>query len=500
MKRPAILLIILLLVGIVSAQESDTAFVPFTDNLFGIQGLIPDSWQSAGSGVYARNPNGGDVTRLIIQSAPIPRVALLSALRGQLGVDELPEPQGQIETDFSVWDVYVVDLDVQGYALTLSLAVTDKDNVTYIAILQALRDEHADLHKTVFVPVVKSLSAIVAEATEIPYTDKEITFSSGDLTLAGTLSIPQGDGPFPAVILITGSGPQNRDEGLAPVAEIKPFRDIADYLTRNGIAVLRYDERGVGASTGDFASATLQDFRDDASAAVDYLTTRDEIDSAKIGIIGHSEGGLLAPEISEINDNVAFVVTLGGPAVSMRDILLEQNRLVALSFGATEEQIQQALSSYGAVLDALQTGDDATIHDAVIELIKAQLAYRQPDQTIDELPEEQIQQIIKQFTAPIMHSYLEYNVASYWSQLKVPTLAIYGSLDTQVSAEQNVPVLKELTKDNPDITIVTIEGMNHIFQKAKTGSVTEYGDLEQTVMPELLDTITTWILEHETAN
>lgn len=497
MKRFIILLIVMLIGSIVVAQEASEELVPFENNLFGVQGLIPDGWQSGGPGVYARNPTEGDVTQLIIQSAPLPRVALLGALRGQLGIEDLPEPEIQLETDFAIWDVYRVDLDVQGYELTLSLAVTNLEDVTYIAILQALREESPALHDTIFLPVVESLSAIGAgeDTVEKPYIEEEVTFSSGDVTLAGTLSLPEGEGLFPAVVLISGSGASDRDESLAPIAEIKPFRDIADYLTRNGIAVLRYDERGVGASTGDIASATLQDFRDDASAAVDYLASRDEVDSSKIGLIGHSEGGAIAPEVSLTNDNVAFIIGLGAPAVPMFDILREQMRLLYAAVGVPDDIINEALIAHDNVRSAMQSDDEQAIRDALTALVTVQVnANVAAGGTETEITPELIDESFAQMSLPIMYSYLDYDVSSFWSQVEIPILAIYGELDLQVSAEQNIPVLEDLTSDNPDVVIVTIENMNHILQEAETGQFSEYATLEQTVMPELLDTISKWIL------
>jgi hypothetical protein len=472
---------------IVAAQENSTELVPFEDNMFGVQGLLPDGWQSAGAGVYARNASAGDITRLIIQSAPLPRVALLNALRGQLSIEELPEPERQIESDFAIWDIYRVDLAVQDYELTLSIAVTDADAVTYIVILQSLQDEHDAVNNAIFAAVIESLAPIVDEAIAVPYIEEDVTFESGDITLAGTLTLPSTDGIFPAVILISGSGASNRDESLVPVAEIKPFRDIADYLTRNGIAVLRYDERGVGESTGDIASATLQDFRDDANAALDYLANRDEIDSTRLGIIGHSEGGAIAPEIALMNENVAFVIGLGAPAVSMFDIIAEQNRIFFANSGASEEQIEQIVISFDEIRAALLEGDDELLRNAVAKLIEGQTGEVQS--------EELVAHGVGQFTSPIMRSYAEYDSSIFWTELEIPILSIYGGLDTQVSAEQNMPALEELTRNNPDVTIVKIAEMNHILQKAETGQFDEYVTLEQTVMPEMLNAMTSWILE-----
>ncbi|GAB5490909.1 MAG: hypothetical protein Phog2KO_11240 [Phototrophicaceae bacterium] len=476
------LLLSVLMVSGISAQESEIEFEAFENTLFGIEGIIPLGWTSPAAGVYARGESVTDVTSLIIQSAPLSSDALLPTLAGQLGLEAFPEAVGEIETELGTWTTYLVEVEA-GVSLNVTVAVLELDGVTYLALLQSTAEEHEALLASVFNPVIDSILVLNPEENEeaLPYIAEDVTFISGDLTLAGTLTIPEGDGQFPVVLLVSGSGGQDRDESLAPMAEIKPFRDIADYLTRNGIAVLRYDDRGIAESEGDYASADIYDFRDDANAAINYLAERDEF--SMIGIAGHSEGGIYAPEIAITNDNVDFLIGLAAPTVSLIDILREQNQLLFATGGADEEQLSAIDNAFADLIVAQENADADALRVAISALIVAQGA---------EPTEQLVDGALAQFTSPIFESYFEYEPTAFWLDVDVPTLAIYGSLDLQVSAEQNISAIESM---NDTITIVTIENMNHIFQIAETGAVSEYGTLEQTVTDELLETLSDWILE-----
>lgn len=471
-----------LLTSSLIAQEEAIEFEGFENTLFGIEGTVPVGWALVAPGVYARGESPADATTLIIQSAPLPTETLLSTLTGQLGLDAFPEPTGEIDSDLGTWSVYFVEVEA-GISLNVSVAVLNVDGTTYLALLQSSPDDHEALLESVFTPVVESILVLNADgnAEALPYIAEDVTFMSGDLTLAGTLTIPEGDGQFPVVLLVSGSGGQDRDESLAPVAEIKPFRDIADYLTRNGIAVLRYDDRGIAQSEGDYATSDMFDFRDDANAAIDYLAERGEFNM--IGIAGHSEGGVYAPEISITNDNVDFLIGLSAPTLSLIDILREQNQLLFAADGADAEQLSAIDSAFGEIISAQSNDDEEAMRLGISALIIAQGA---------EPTEQLVTGAMAQFTSPIFQSYFAYDPTPFWLDVDVPTLAIFGSLDLQVSADQSISAIDGI---NDNITIVTIENMNHIFQIAETGSFSEYGTLEQSVTEELLETMTEWILE-----
>jgi uncharacterized protein len=490
MKR--LLLIFILLLGAATTLAQD-GFEVFENPQYGMAGLIPTGWNSAGFGAYARGESATDITQLVIQSAPLSRDRLLETLLPRLGRDTLPESSGQIESESLVWDDYEMTVDAGGMQIGVSLALTEIDGIIYLVILQSLADEHTELRESVYVPVVESielLNTVEPEATEteISYIAEDVTFTSGDITLAGALTLPNAEGQHPAVVLISGSGPSDRNESLAPFAEIEPFAILADHLTRSGIAVLRYDDRGVGESEGDFASTSMSQFAADASAAVDYLASRGDINPEQIGIIGHSEGGAIAPEVAIINDNVAFVVGLAAPSVGMFDILREQNRRIFAASGYTDEQIEAVVTAFDAMRNAMESGDDEALRDAIVGLVEAQSG-QTPDDAL-------IEQVLLQLESFEALGYVDYDVTGNWGQVEVPVLAIYGSLDTQVPADQNIPVLETELADNTDLTIVTIEGANHLFQEAETGSPNEYATLEQAMMPEMLDELTAWLLEH----
>jgi hypothetical protein len=484
MKR-LILLTLLMLGAVLGIQAQEVEFEEFSNELYGVQGLVPLGWESRGFGSYARGASADDVTAIFIQSAPLPVDTLLDALTTQLSLEEMPEAESQLEGEL-LWDIREAEASIQGMDFAFSIATSEVEGTTYIVLLQSLSEEHEALHETVFVPVVESVAPLVVEEDEeeVPYTVEEISFSNGDITLAGTLTTPEGDGPFPAVVLISGSGPQDRDESLAPLAAIKPFRDIADYLTRNGIAVLRYDERGVGESEGDYATATLEDFAADASAAVDYLLENG--DYSAIGLIGHSEGGIIAPYLANTNENIDFVIGLAAPAVSMGELLVQQGRRVYGTMGLDEETVDAIAVQMELVFEAVMAEDDEALREAVIELIELQ-----GGTAVDSQVDAAIAQVLGFKTI----GYFDWDIEGNWSAVEQPILAIYGELDVQVDSFQNAPALEAATAENEDVTIVVFPDMNHILQTAETGGIEEYGTAPQEVMEDVLETMSDWILE-----
>lgn len=309
-----------------------------------------------------------------------------------------------------------------------------------------------------------------------PYTAEDVTFENteANVTLAGTLTLPEGAGPHPAAILVSGSGAQDRNEALAGH---KPFLVIADHLTRNGIAVLRYDDRGVGGSGGVHQDSSFADIVSDIEAAYAYLETRDDIDHARTGLIGHSEGGMTTPMAAVRNPDIAFVVMMAGPAVHGRELMKEQQRLISEAAGAPPIQVIRNQTAVDAVASA------ATPEEAAAEVRKVFVG----------MPDEAVEAIVQQFTQPYIYEFVRYDPAPILEQLETPVLAINGSKDLQVSAEQNLPPLREIFADHPDATVVELEGLNHLFQHAETGHITEYGQIEETFAPEALDMMSVWI-------
>lgn len=323
-----------------------------------------------------------------------------------------------------------------------------------------------------------------------PYRSHEVTFpnTQAEITLAGTLSLPTGEGKYPAAILISGSGPQNRDE---EIMGHKPFLVIADYLTRHGIAVLRYDDRGVGASKGNFATATSADFATDVASAIEFLKKQPEIDPNQIGLIGHSEGGMIAPMVATSQNEVAWMVLLAAPGVSGDQLLLRQQEMIAKQRGANEEQLKMLLTSNGALFEkVVAAADCAQLKQQLTDEARATL----PPEA--ELPEGS-KQIINQITSPWMYYFIRHNPTPLLQKVSCPVLALNGMNDKQVCAKQNLTAIESALKEGGNNKVKSIEypGLNHLFQESKTGDIMEYGEIEQTLSPQVLNDITNWIKE-----
>ena len=336
-----------------------------------------------------------------------------------------------------------------------------------------------------------------------PYTVESVRFEGGEseVILSGTTTIPEGEGPFPAVVLVSGSGPQDRNEELLGH---KPFLVLADALTRRGILVLRYDDRGVGQSTGDFEAGTTLDFADDAQAAVEELAGRYDVTS--IGIIGHSEGGLIAPIVADASDDVDFVVLLAGPSVSGADVLAHQNGLIVAVSGADEAAATAYADSMRAVLaDIVAIPLDRAISDAERASVVAHMRA-----VVDALPEEgQLQfgadtearehtteTLIDTVTSPWMRYFLAYDPGPALRALDVPALGVFGSTDLQVDPVQTAEPMREALSESArrEWDVRVFAGLNHLFQTAETGSPTEYAEIEETMSPVVLEAVADWIL------
>jgi hypothetical protein len=336
----------------------------------------------------------------------------------------------------------------------------------------------------------------------VPYVEEEVTFQSGDVTLAGTLTLPEGVGPFPALILLSGSGQQDRDESLSLAPGYRPLREIADTLTRQGIAVLRYDDRGVGGSSaGDLAAVTSVDFADDAEAALRFLQGRADIDAQQIGLLGHSEGGILAAMVAARNPDVAFVISMAGWAGNGYETVIKQVERLALASGASSADAAAAAEQQRAAMDLVLAQDWDGLETMMRAIVEEQIAALPADQLaamggIDALVQQQVAAQLQGLRSPWYQFFLDYDAGQDWAQVTVPVLGIFGGNDAQVDAGQNSTALQAALDKagNTDVTIRVLPTANHLFQSAGTGSVAEYATLPPHLMPEFLETISQWLL------
>lgn len=326
-----------------------------------------------------------------------------------------------------------------------------------------------------------------------PYTSEDITFDNeaDGIKLAGTLTIPPNVENPPVVIMVSGSGAQNRNE---EIMNHRPFLVWADHLARQGIASLRYDDRGVAESGGDFASATTEDFAQDAAAAITYLGQQERFANSLIGIIGHSEGGMVAPMVAAEDKTVDFIVLLAGGGVPNDELMYLQNEKFIKAQGLPEAAqgiyLEQQKSLFALVKDNGDLSKEA-LEDLVFQ------EYEKRNGGINLRENEQVKGAVKQFTSPWMRFFIAYDPAPTLAKVTCPVLAINGDKDTQVVAEQNIPgIEKALTESgNEHFTVKVFPDLNHLFQKAATGNLDEYEQIEETVNVAVLEYVSKWILD-----
>lgn len=331
-----------------------------------------------------------------------------------------------------------------------------------------------------------------------PYREEEVSYANPHapgVTLVGTLTLPDGAGPFPAVLLITGSGPQDRNESLLGH---KPFLVLADYLTRQGIAVLRVDDRGVGKSTGNFKLATSQDFAGDALAGVEFLKAHKQINPRQIGLIGHSEGGLVAPLVAAKTKDVAFIVLMAAPGVPGEEILYEQAALLSRAAGASEQAVAENRKLQADMFAIVKAEKDPAVAEQKLKDLMAKWVAALPEaqRKLPGASPAVLAAQIKQVNSPWFRFFLTYDPRPALRQLKIPVLAINGELDLQVPPKQNLPEIEKALKaaGNRDYRIVELPKLNHLFQTAQTGGFAEYEKIEETISPAALKVISDWIL------
>ena len=329
-----------------------------------------------------------------------------------------------------------------------------------------------------------------------PYKSEEVSFTNSkfNIKLSGTLTVPKGDGPFPAVVLISGSGPQNRDEELMGH---KPFLVLADYLTRNGIAVLRYDDRGFGKSQGDFITATSADLATDAEAAFTFLAKRDDIQNEGTGLIGHSEGGLIASVVASTNREVAFVISLAGTGVPGEQIILRQSADISRASGVNEDKILESEKTNKRLFDVLKKeNDNMTASEKMVEQYKMIMLKNNYTEEEIENGAKEIKSSLNPAGLSWFRYFLKTDPAKFWKKVKCPVLALNGEKDLQVAADENLPAIEKALKSsgNKSSAFIMLPGLNHLFQPCTTGLPAEYVDIEETISPEVLKIISDWIL------
>ncbi|HLS79342.1 MAG TPA: alpha/beta fold hydrolase [Nocardia sp.] len=415
------------------------------------------------------------------------------------GTIEVPGSPLEIGVHFTGSDSATIDIPVQGLnGVELGEVRTDPADVGFVlpdipgdptfkgALDEAtgrIGGEFTQMGQSFPLTLEEGPTAPLARPQEpqppFPYRAEDVSYTNGDLDIAGTLTLPEGEGPFPAVVLITGSGAQTRDEELFGH---KPFLLIADTLTRAGYAVLRTDDRGVGGTGGDLNTSSYDDLASDVEAGIDFLRGRADIDPARIGLFGHSEGGYLAPLVAARPDSgVAFAVLMAGPSVDGGAVLIEQSRLILAASGTPPEQIDAQVAQTTEMVGLLRAGD----------LDGARAVY---ERSLADLPEEARESAAQAGSpiTPYYASFVNYDPAPALSALRIPVLAFFGGKDLQVPAAQNEQPARDLLTGT-DATVHVFPEANHLMQPANTGNLDEYATIETTVDPQVLAFVTDWL-------
>jgi uncharacterized protein len=330
-----------------------------------------------------------------------------------------------------------------------------------------------------------------------PYKSQEITYATpnGAITYGATITIPKGKGPHPAILLLTGSGQQTRDH---EILGHKPFAVIADHLTRNGFIVLRVDDRGTGKTTGDVESATTADFAGDADVSLNYLRSRKEVDKKRIGLIGHSEGGMIAQILASRRNDIKFMILLAAPGIKVPDLMIEQNRAILKKSNYLDNYVEEYLKLYSAILKATIESDKTVLPQKITAAVD-QWTATTPKNVVLAMTgirdEESRKNFIDAFNATAgsawFRYFLTYDPSTYLQKTKAAVLALNGDKDLQVIAASNLKGIENALKKSkaPFVEVLEVKGMNHLFQECKSCTVAEYGQLEQSFSPKVLDKI-----------
>lgn len=361
-------------------------------------------------------------------------------------------------------------------------------------------DVPLDFHRSDIPFTAKNIIRPQTPKPPFPYKNEEVIYNADSLQYGGTITIPQGNGPFPAILLITGSGAQDRDE---TIFNHKPFAVIADVLTRDGFVVLRVDDRGVDSSTGNFVTSTTEDFAKDVNASLDYLKRRPEVNDKKIGLLGHSEGAMIAPMVASQRKDVKFIVLMAAPGVKIIDLMTEQNAAVLRSTGVELNVVENFKPVYRQIVTAIiNAPDSATARQNTIQILNDW--YTKTDTaTLHALgfnsaiaKEQYAKAMTAVYSSAWFKYFMQFDPQPYLSDLKkVKVLALNGSRDIQVVSQQNLPAVTAALKQGRTKNFETKElpGLNHLFQTCNKCTVAEYGELQETIAPVALQTITDWL-------
>lgn len=397
--------------------------------------------------------------------------------------------------DQGAMDLPVGKISAEGEILTIELPdlrASFKGSLKNDSLLSGTWSQGLSSLPLLFHKSAKKLEILRPQTPQepFPYTSEEVEFYSADgkLKFSGTLTKPIGSVNVPALILVSGSGPQDRD---CQIMGHKPFWVLADFFSRNGIAVLRYDERGVGKSQGNFQSATSFDFTKDAYAAVDFLKSVEGITQSMVGMIGHSEGGAIVPMVAASRDDLAFAILLAGPASTGKEILLQQTEEILRLEGSDPKEIKATLATNLTLYDI--SGSDLDFQSArneILKLYQKRSWYMSKKQRARKgLDENSANQVATTVLSDWFRAFVKYDPSIVLKKLNLPVLALFGSKDCQVLPNPNADRMKEyLTAGgNKKVEVIVVEGVNHLFQNAETGKISEYGQIEETFAPEVMN-------------
>ena len=388
------------------------------------------------------------------------------------------------------FDVPVDETEFQDNQLTLKMSAM---GASYAGMLKEIGIEGTFTQHGMSFPLNLQKGTKEAKKTRpqdpqppFPYRIEEVRFvneKEGN-TLVGTLTVPDGEGPFPAMVLVSGSGQQNRDEELM---NHRPFWVIADYCARHGIAVLRYDDRGMGGSTGALENATSLDFSYDAEAAFDFLRKQNHIDASCVGILGHSEGGIINFMVSARRPEVAFLVSLAGTSVNGMEVLKAQQAAILSASGMSEELIQFSTNTNAQLFDIVYTSASREEADSLLRLKMQSWGYN----------EELTEQTLSQITMPWMYYFIKYDPTEAIVKTNCPALLLNGSKDLQVLASQNLPGYERIIKEHGKTNLILRElpDLNHLFQHCEKGIPDEYVTIDETISPEVLGIVVEFVKE-----
>ena len=467
----------------------------------------PPGWQLVQEQGYARFTRDGVEADVFVVAAPgsgeaVNAAAIRLLIDAELEEDFISRPlqASPIPLASGTWTQRIYQHDDK----LIAAISMERDGMAHVVVTEATQAEfmravNAAVNAILMGFEFREADEAQADALHIRH---DVTFHSGSIPLAGTLTLPEGAGPHPAVILIAGSGAQDRDGRNPGLPNYRPMRWIADHLASHGIATLRFDERGFAESGGDHATATTADFADDNEAALRYLRERPEIDEARIGLLGHSEGGVIAAMVATRNPDVSFVINMAGSTLPYSQVVVRQVELIAKASGLPDDEVAVLRERQIRAMRHAEAGEWDAVREIVRESTLEQIARLPAEQAAalgdpDVLAHRQADAEIAGMKTPWMQFFMAHDPRPDWERITVPVLAVFGGLDTQVDAAQNRPPLEAALRraGNRDVTVAIVESANHLFQEARTGGPEEYAVLGPGLHEEFLEIVTGWITE-----